>query len=214
MYRKMIFFVIVAILLFGVSACGVPCDPPTVDSIPITLYPQHRDWWCWAASAEMVTENIGHRVLQPDSANFVHGQPPDCWVGCDCWGQPWGATVQEIKDNFDHWNIDYTYVSSSLGWDELKEVISGSLNCLNSPIYVWLSPGHIVVVHSYIDTTAENYIAYQDPWPPDFIQTANVANPCPPTNGGATKLSTYTAFESDWLYSWYDFSYVNPEESD
>ena len=94
MDRKIVFVLLLAASVVALIASTRRCETPLLSSVPVNLYPQHRDWWCWAAATEMISTYYGHRVLQPDSANFVHGQPPDCWQGCDCWGDDWGANPQ------------------------------------------------------------------------------------------------------------------------
>ncbi len=209
-------FVLVVVLLAG---C---CSPQKLSSVNVRLIPQHRDWWCWAASTEMISEYYGHRVDQCQSANFVHGIPPDCCTGCtgDCpgWGGDWGATISDIQNNWTHWNFNYQYVASSLSWDNLKKTISTAMFCCKSPIMVvwWWKPvgwsgGHVVVAYGYAEAGGQRYVAYYNPLPEDC---SKVGTQCTAVPGGEDAVTTYDAFVDDashtWGNSFYDFDYTGP----
>jgi len=225
MSRKLIFMFILASIVLVITGCA--CEPPGISSVPVNLYPQHRDWWCWAAATEMISDYYGHRVYQPDSANFVHGinfpnDQTDCWQGCDCWGWRWGATIQNIKDNWDHWNFTYTYEANHLSWDDLKDTLSSTQYCGKSPVFVvWWDAtypytwGHVVVAYGYAEIqNVGNFVSYRDPAPPDYGPTANVTDECPYIGGGGDHVSTYQAFVNDGVHDWGDsfhhFRYVQP----
>jgi len=188
-------------------------------SVNVDLIPQHRDWWCWAATTEMISDYYGHRVDQCQSANFVHGTPPDCCTGCTgdcpCWGSGWGATINDIKNNWTHWSFDYTYASSSLSWKDLREIISTSKYCKKSPIQVvwwWTGGGgHVVTAYGYAEVGSDRYVSYLNPWPPDCEKTGNQ---CKSASGGEDAVMTYDAFVSDASHNWgdsfYDFKYTGP----
>jgi len=190
-----------------------------MSSLKVKLIPQHRDWWCWAATTEMISEYYGHRVQQCDSANFIHGLPPDVCTGCsgDCpgWGGAWGASIADIQNNWTHWNFDYDYTAASLSWSKLKETISTSSNCCMSPVQVvwwWTGGGgHVVTAYGYVEAGGTNYVAYMNPWPPDCQK---VNNNCTGVTGGEDVVSTYDAFVStaghNWGNSFYKFSYTGP----
>lgn len=214
MLRKIIFVVVVLCALWMMAGCVPACIPPTFTQLPVNLYPQHRDCWCWAASTEMISEYYDNRILQADSANFVHGQPPDCSQGCDCWGWGWGASIQDIKDNWTHWNFSYSYKASELSWTELKNKISVGSGCGSSPIMVtwWWYPvgqngGHVVVAYGFSENKAGNFVYYRDPWQPDFVEPANPGDPCVAQAGGGSYVSTYQAFVDDTVHQWGDSFY-------
>jgi hypothetical protein len=208
MRARWILYVLCVYVLIGlISGC---CHPPKISSVPIDLIPQNRDWWCWAATTEMVSEYYGHRVLQCESANYVKGTPPDCCTGCTgncgCWGPGWGVYVNEIKDNWTHWNFSYTYKESNLTWEELKETVSMTSCCGKCPIYA-LIPGHVVVIYGYAEIGADKYVSYRDPWPPDCEKNNGI---CSSKNGGEDVVSTYDAFVNidGWWGSFYNFKYT------
>jgi hypothetical protein len=49
-------------------------DPWNTNPLPVNLYPQQTDAWCWAASGEMVMSYLGGMVSQCEQANrrFAH----------------------------------------------------------------------------------------------------------------------------------------------
>jgi hypothetical protein len=212
-----LFAAVLAALLAGAGCCS----PPQIASLPVQLVPQHRDWWCWAASTEMISEYYGHRVDQCQSANFVHGIPPDCCTGCTgtCpgWGKPWGATVDEIKNNWTHWQFQYAYMAGSLDWSSLQKTISTSEHCCHSPIMViwhWdTGGGHVVVAYGYAQVGSQRFVYYNDPWPPDcHTITLTTGKYCYPVAGGDDVVTTYEAFVDPtgghWAHSLYNFNFV------
>jgi len=218
----LIFFALLA-LAFG---C---CHPPNIASVGVNLIPQQRDWWCWAATTEMISEYYEHTIDQCKSTNYVHGTPPDCCTGCTgdcpCWGDDWGAYISDIKSNWTHWGFEYKYVSSELPWeddeeDDVKETISPTRFCKKSPIQVvwWWYPnpgwngGHVVTAYGYAEVGGQRYISYFDPLPPDCDKPDPPGNVCNPVVGGDDVVSTYAAFVDDGVHQWgdsfYDFNYV------
>jgi hypothetical protein len=210
-----------AVVLFIVLALawGGCCSPQKLASVNVRLIPQHRDCWCWAASTEMISEYYGHRVDQCESANFVHGTPPDCCTGCkgDCpgWGWAWGASITDIKNNWTHWKFSYDFQSSALTWDNLKKTISTSKWCCSSPVMViwwWTGGGgHVVVAYGYVEIGSQNYVSYNNPWPPDCQKVNAVCSPVP---GGEDAVTTYKAFVNDGSHTWgdsfYNFKFTGP----
>ncbi|MBE0426047.1 MAG: hypothetical protein IBX72_05310 [Nitrospirae bacterium] len=223
MRRKAIPLIIAVIALLALaSGC---CHPPGIASVGLSLHPQERDWWCWAASTEMISEYYGHRIAQCDSANYVHGTPPDCCTGCTgicpCWGSGWGATISDIQNNWTHWNFEYKYVASSLPWedadkDDVKDTISPTKYCKKSPIYVvwwWTGGGgHVVVAYGYAEAGGQRWVSYMNPWPPDCERPDPPGNVCNPVGGGEDVVSTYDAFVNDGVHQWgnsfYAFKYI------
>ncbi len=220
--RKGKIVLVFVVLALGAFLSGCPCYPPEKTILEVNLIPQHRDWWCWAACIEMVSQYYGHRVDQCQAANFKHGIPPDCCTGCTgkCpgWGSAWGASITDIKNNWNHWQFNYQYKAASLDWDTLKKTISTSQYCGRSPIYVWWTwyggGAHVVVAYGYLEDKIEQIqlVYVRNPWPPDCAQEFN--GNCTPQNGGETAVSTYEDFVDDgihkWDHSFYDFKYVGP----
>jgi len=200
-------------LLGLLSGCCYPLKSSTLD---VNLHPQQRDWWCWAACAEMISEYYGHKIEQCDSANYVYNldHDPDinCCTGCTgtcpCWGSAWGVYINELTGNWDHWNFTYTYLASTLSWDELKKTLSKMPWCKKCPVEA-LVPGHVVVVYGYRESGDMRYVYYRDPWEPNCErQPATLI--CQPKIGGTNVVTTYEAFITRWWGSLYDFNYAGP----
>jgi hypothetical protein len=231
MRRKVIPLIMTVFALLALAfGC---CHPPNIASVGVNLIPQQRDWWCWAATTEMISEYYGHRTNQCNSASYVYNKDhsPDincctgCTGDCPCWGGKWGATIGEIKDNWTHWDFQYTYLSSELPWeddekDDVKGTISPTRFCKKSPIQVvwWWYPnpgwngGHVVTAYGYAEVGGLRYISYFDPWPPDCDKPDVPGNVCNPVAGGDDVVSTYTNFVDDGVHQWgdsfYDFKYI------
>ncbi len=217
------------IIIFTSNSC---CEPPKLASVSVNLFPQHTNCWCWAACTEMVSDYYGHRIPQHESANFVHGTncTSDCPGACPCWDF-YGASLQQIKDNWTHWNFKYKYKSSELEWgkssnkywiweseDYVKETISSGRYCEKCPIYTiwWWYPvgwngGHVVVAYGYVEIGEQQYISYLDPWAPDCEEDLTDST-CVSTPGGNDVVTTYQAFVDDNMHKWgntfYDFEYT------
>jgi hypothetical protein len=216
---------IVAITAYFITflLCGC-CTPPQVGSVGVRLIPQERDWWCWAACTEMISEyylGTFKGVPQCESANFVHGTPPDCCTGCSgncpCWGDGWGASIGDIQNNWSHWNFTYKYISDSLPWedddeDDVKDTISTTSFCKKSPIYVvwWWYPigwngGHVVTAYGYAEVGNDRYVYYYNPLPESCDRDAT--GNCTSAAGGEDAITTYDAFVDDGVHSWGDTFY-------
>lgn len=217
--RRLLFVFWTCLAITALAGC---CRPSKVGSVGVSLIPQERDWWCWAACTEMVSDYYGHQVPQCQSANFVHGTPPDCCTGCtgDCpgWGAAWGASIGDIQNNWTHWDFDYEYESTSLSWSKIKTTICPNKYCGNGPIYVvwWWYPigwsgGHVVTAYGYAEVGNDRYVYYYNPLP-ESCETDGTD--CEPATGGEDAVSTYDAFVDDGVHKWgnsfYAFEYTGP----
>lgn len=211
-YKRFVQFIMLMTVIAALfSGC---CKPPKVASVGMNLHPQERDWWCWAAAAEMISQYYGHTIEQCDSASYVYNKDhnPDiacctgCTGNCPCWGSSWGVYMSELLDNWDHWNFTYTHVASSLSWTELKKTISTTSYCRKSPIEA-IIPGHVVVVYGYAEIDGNNYVFYRDPWEPNCDKDGTN---CTPKSGGNDVVTTYAAFTGIWNESLYSFKYTGP----
>ncbi len=197
-------------LILLVSGC---CSPPRFQGLGVTIEPQDRDWWCWAATTEQIARFYGTEAPQCESADFVHGTPPNCCQGCagdcDCWGSAWGATISDIQNNWNHWGFDYDYVSDELSWDDFKETISSTRYCGKSPIQVvwwWTNGGgHVVTAYGYGDVGSTRWVSYYNPLPMSCVKSNNQCSPSAPA--GEDAVSTYAAFVTSGGHIWGDSFY-------
>jgi hypothetical protein len=223
-------FLIFLMLMAGLQLFQSCCTPPKLSSVGINLKPQHTNCWCWAACTEMISEYYGHPVLQHESCNYVFNThcTSDCPGACPCWDN-YGATINQIKNNWTHWGFKYKYINSSLDWgdksqfpiwetkDYLRETIATTSYCRKCPIYtIWWwtgGGGHVVVAYGYTEINGVKYVSYMNPWPPDCKKDYKTDSCTNDTGGGNDVITTYDAFKSDAAHNWgdtfYDFTY-NP----
>ena len=179
------------------------------------LRAQHRDFWCWAAATEMVSEYLGRRIRQCESVSYVTGTLY-CTETCECetgWGPYFGADVEQMKDNWRHWDFKFKHLAGPLPWSELTQEIARG----RKPIFaVWSwagGGGHALVVAGYaqgverrfgppvLRNVRGNYVLYKDPWPPDCETEAGFYS-CTEVAGGDEAVCTYEAFVSDGVRVW------------
>jgi len=205
------------VLIAAITMMSGCCHPKKIAGLTVPLIAQHRDCWCWAATTEMISTFYGHPIKQCDSANFVHGTPPDCCTGCsgNCpgWGWGWGASIDDIKNNWTHWKFQYSFMASSLSWTDVTSTLSPELGCKNSPIQVvwwWTGGGgHVIAAYGYAEAGGQKYVSYLNPWPPDCSKKGDT---CTPVTGGDDTVMLYDSFVSaadhTWGDSFYAFKYV------
>ena len=206
-----------ALLAAAVLLAGC-CAPPKLASLGVNLVPQHRDWWCWAATTEMISAYYGNQVDQCQSAKFVHATLPGGCTGCsgDCtgWGPAWGASVTDIQNNWTHWNFQYKYKGASIAWSDLRKTISPTHSCKKSPIQaVWWwtgGGGHVVTIYGYGEIGGEPYVSYYNPLPMDCRKSGTTCSST--TGGGEDAIRPYGDFVDSpsqrWGDSFYEFRYV------
>ncbi len=199
------------IFLWPPNASGFaegPSPSPSISILDVAHIPQQRDWWCWAATTEMISVYYGNnsRIPQCASANFVHGIPPNCCTGCtgDCpgWGDPWGTSTRQIRRNWNHWefNVDE---AEALTWDQIKQVIYPGRSPVQAVWWFLGGGGHVVIARGYEETEeGDRLVHVLDPWPPDCAQPMNPGETCQPQIGGQIGLSGYEAFNNDGVHSW------------
>jgi hypothetical protein len=204
-------------LVVGFSGC---CTPQKIGSVAATWHiPQHTNMWCWAASTEMVSAYLNHRVDQCESSKFVHNNPTDCTKGCPGYCSCWGvcsATISQIMNNWTHWKFSYLHTASHLSWADIKTSCNVG-PCDNSPVQViwwWTGGGgHVVTAYGYAETSAGNFVSYFNPWPPDCTTPTKTCSSSS-TSGGEDAVATYdwmvSTADKTWGDSFSKFKYVGP----
>ncbi len=169
-----------AILL---AACG--CSPKESESLTVTLHPQETPMWCWAASAQMVMDYLGHDKSQCEQANQILGRNDCCNlpVPNDCDISKW--------PEFDKYSFSYSRTNSAaLSWGELKAEICANEDCGGRPFcftWIWSGGGaHMMVAFGYKTTSPTT----------GETEWVEVYDPTP-VNVGAYSLITYRAYVSD-----------------
>lgn len=182
--------------------------------LKMRLRPQHRDYWCWAAATEMISEYLGRRISQCDSILNVHAFAW-CTEACECetgWGPAFGADLSQMMDNWRDWDFKFKHVTGALSWSDLTQEISRT----RKPIFALWSyaggGGHALVVAGYAQPSGRdlflplvrrNYVLYKDPWPPD-CEPGDGFYTCTEVPGGDEAVSTYAAFVDDGVHVWGD----------
>lgn len=189
-FAYLINFGLIALLIVG---C---CKPKASESLPVTLHPQETGMWCWAASAQMVMDYLGHNVSQCVQANNRFGRndccnidlcPPPTETPCN---QPGGHPCAcSGWPEFNKYDFDFKRTSNApLNWDQLKKQISQESACGKKPFcFTWHwngGGGHMMVAIGYtvIDDSIR-FVERNDPWAPcagnhDFITySAYVSGP-------------------------------------
>lgn len=166
------------------------CVPGPAESLAVTLHPQETRMWCWAASAQMVMDYLGHNVSQCVQANNRFGRT-------DCCNTPVpSACVNGGWPEFNKYGFDFKTTSwAPLSWQKLKEQISTAANCKKRPFcFTWKwngSGGHVLVAVGYITVGG--------------IDLVEILNPGP-VNVGTHRWITYEAYVSGSNYThWHDY---------
>ena len=154
-------------MLATLSACsdngpGRCTPPPTYKSLTMTMRPQEKDNWCWAASGEMVMEYLDASIRQCDEANKRFNREDCCGRSvpdeCDQGGWP---EFNEYGFDFDKTN------DQALSWANVKKQIG----CKETPFCAtWkvegTDEGHMVVISGYkIDNNGVKHVRIRNPLP-------------------------------------------------
>lgn len=145
---------------------SIPRDPNCTPNqngreLDMILRPQEANFWCWAASGEMVMEELGGTVAQCDEANKRFGREDCCILSgsddCDNGGWPqfakYGYTAERTDDE-------------ALSWEEVKKQI----DCRRVPFCVtWRigDGGHMMVISGYRSINGVDQVLIRDPLPVD-----------------------------------------------
>ncbi len=106
------------------------CVPPDQQQhLAVTLRPQETYMWCWAASAQMGMEFLGHNVNQCVQANNRFGRR-------DCCNNPTpnaciqGGWPEFLKYNF----VSQHTANTALSWDQLRSELADISPCGRRPV--------------------------------------------------------------------------------
>lgn len=162
------------------------CNVPVISSVNCTLHAQQTSMWCWAASGQMVMESLGTNVTQCDEANKRFGRS-------DCCNNPVPSPcVNGGWPEFGKYGFTFkTTSNAALTWDQVRDQIY----CQHKPFaFSWHwsgGGGHMMAAFGYTTIDGANYVAVNDPWPP---------------NSGDQSVKTYDAYVSGSGYThWNDY---------
>lgn len=161
------------LVLFGLACVGCqrPCTPTPSAYISAPLHPQENAYWCWAATAHMVMDAMGHPVTQCEIANRRLSRSDCLCNGCDNLETPPNC-LSAGWPPFEEFGFESKRtVSSALSWLRLKSQLSAGPACRQTPVvFSWRWPGggaHTMVAIGYsTDPDGERLVHILDPWQP------------------------------------------------
>jgi hypothetical protein len=150
-----------------ISFEGCKCYPEISGNVPNTLRPQETNNWCWAATTQMLSENLGIVVTQCDLANHRFGKA-NC---CDF--ETAGVSCPKTSDcntpgwlELDYAGVKFSETSTALSWEDLRKQIYCSKKPMGYAYGTSGVVGHVLVIKGYITLAGTNYLILNDPWAP------------------------------------------------
>ncbi len=150
----------------------------TLAVLPMTLYAQQTNMWCWAASGEMIMTYLGADVdvSQCTQANTRFNRADCCNNFQNC--------VQGGWPQFDRYGFDFDWTGAALSFNQLKTEFRN-----NRPVgFAWgwqAGGGHYMVARGvYVDGAGTQFVYILDPWPWNADKN----------NGGEARLISYAEF--------------------
>jgi hypothetical protein len=173
-----------------------------MSSLTVAPHPQEAQNWCWAASAQMVLEYLGHSQSQCHQVND-RLQRTDCSCSlCSPGGGQDPACDMPNWPDFDKYGFTSDQTRDApLSWDELRVQLSREKNCKKTPFLVtWRhrgGGGHMVVATGYKTIDGVNYVDLLDPWLPCL---------------GDVRTIPYEEYvENEFDKHWIDFYNIRPK---
>jgi hypothetical protein len=154
------------------------CIPYSHEKLMVDPYPQRTSVWCWAASAQMVMNYLGHNINQCEQVNDDLRQN-NLVQGANCCTNPTPQICfQTGWPQFGNYGFKYnTTKDSALTWANVKKQLSGGPCCRKRPFcctWYWLADdgtfsggGHMMVVIGYKTFQNSKYVHILDPAPVD-----------------------------------------------
>jgi Papain-like cysteine protease AvrRpt2 len=137
-------------------------DPWNTNPLPVNMYPQQMDQWCWAASAEMIMSYLGGMMSQCEQANRELAR-------ADCCNSPTPAACNKSGwPEFDKYGFSSTTTASgsALSWATLKSQI----DTRHAPVafsWKWDGTGaHMMVATGYKVINGQNWVSINNPLDP------------------------------------------------
>ncbi len=166
------FKVFIVLIFLIIAGC---CTPGPVGHLAVNLHPQETSMWCWAASGQMVMEYLGTNVDQCVQANNRFGRNDCCNIDlCPTPTEP--STHACVRGGWaEYGDYGFTFrntTNAALSWTDLKEELSSSSNCGNTPFTLtWRWPGingggHTMVAIGYLSLMEVHFVEIMDPWSP------------------------------------------------
>jgi hypothetical protein len=134
-------------------------DPSNTNPLPVNLYPQETDMWCWAASGQMIMSYLEGFVSQCEQANQRFGLS-------DCCNRPTpAACIRGGWPEFEKYGFSYN-TGGALSWTNLKAQIDSRRPFVFT--WEWTGGGkHMMVSTGYKVISGQNWVSILDPWAPN-----------------------------------------------
>jgi choice-of-anchor C domain-containing protein len=178
------------------SAAAAEPKLPARWSLAIKGYGQETDFWCWAASTQMVLNHFGTHTTQGELANLGIGLK-DCTrspVPAPCLYGFWGVPI------LDHFHYTYEYTHGPLSPDEIKQQIYVRRKPIMSG-WKWTGDGaHQFVINGYAEIQGVLMLEIVDPAPPARTDPNDPA-------GGSHYFCSYDKWVSDDGHKFMDAIY-------
>jgi hypothetical protein len=183
----------------GLKSSQPSCSPAPRSSLNVTFHRQEGDYWCWAASAQMVMEYLGKKVSQCEQANkqLSNVTHDDCCNNptpekCDRTGWP---QFYDYGFVFKKTNTP-VHPTDHLSWEEVKVQLAPrdpNNPCSFTPFaFSWRvfgGTGHMMVAYGYYIDPACPFSSYHgDIADYLFVQRSDIVS---------VKLSNFLVTELD-----------------
>lgn len=144
----------------ALAALVMATTAASAGTLPVPLFGQETNQWCWAGSGQMIMNYLGAtKVSQCDQANRRFGRT-------DCCNSPVpSACISGGWPEFDKYGFAFN-TTGTLSWSSLV----GEINNNRPVAFSWKwtgGGGHMMVASGFLSTRTDNYVYVNDPWDPN-----------------------------------------------
>ncbi|WP_052759708.1 papain-like cysteine protease family protein [Paenibacillus sp. DMB20] len=152
-------------------------------TLSVTAYKQEETNWCWAATSKTIIEYLGKG--SPTQSQIVKGVKGSVVNE--------GATTSEDKESLTDWDVDTTVTQDSVPFGTIVNDIENYRPLKAGIMWKNGNGGHDFVIYGYYqDSDNSKYdVYYSDPI------------------DGSKSIKSYSSFDDNTSFSWYDSYYNN-----
>lgn len=183
--------IIIVVIVSLIFLCWYICKPQQQGvELDVVLRPKEERFWCWAACGEMVTEYLGHPILQCQQASDYVNSKYDTNIDCCQPNRP-GMCNRTGTVNFGTYGFTCDTIYGPQTWDHIVVQIKHNRKPFCYTRYNQINPfrgeptGHMMVVTGYriIGDSLLVKIHNPDPYIPDN-----------PSSGGDVEFIPYDRY--------------------